>query len=202
MRFLTFIATFAALFALTVGFLAAVDALPEPLDSLQSDSGQAARGTPRTQNITHNQSAEVPVRIVAESIGMDVKVNNPTQSDIETLDKALLTGAVRYPDSALLGQSGTVLIFGHSSYVPVIYNQAYKAFNGIQHLKAGDTVRVYSGSAEHRYRVTGVRLADASEDVVELRSDGTYLTLVTCDSFGRKTDRFVITAEFVDSNAL
>src|SRR3989344_5988290 len=193
MRFLIFIVTFAALFALTVGFLALIDALPEPALSEDAPNGTGPAVSEQT---------EAPVRIVAESIDMDVKVNNPVSTEIKVLDEALLTGAVRYPNSALLGQEGTVLIFGHSSYLPVIYNQAYKAFNNIQKLKAGDTVSVYSGSREYRYRVTGVRLANATEDVVELPSNGKYLTLVTCDSFGRKTDRFIVKAEFVRSLAL
>jgi len=41
-----------------------------------------------------------------------------------------------------------------------------------------------------------VRLANATEDVIELPSTGKFLTLVTCDSFGTKSDRFVVTAQF------
>jgi len=191
MRFLGYLA--AALFAITVGFLALVDALPDTAVSEDAYGGMES---------FVNISSEAPVRIVAESIDMDVRVNNPLSTDIKILDEALLTGAVRYPESALLGQEGTVLIFGHSSYLPVIYNQAYKAFNNIQKLQAGDIIGVYSGSREYRYRVTSVRLANATEDVVELPSDGKYLALVTCDSFGRKTDRFIVKAEFVRSLAL
>jgi LPXTG-site transpeptidase (sortase) family protein len=77
-----------------------------------------------------------------------------------------------------------------------VHNQAYKTFNGIQKLKNGATVSVYSGTTEYRYKVTGVRLANATEDVVELPTNGKFLTLVTCDSFGTKSDRFVVTAEF------
>ncbi|KKW35391.1 hypothetical protein A2852_01795 [Candidatus Adlerbacteria bacterium RIFCSPHIGHO2_01_FULL_54_23] len=193
MRFLGYLATSAALFAITVGFLALVDALPDTAVSEDAYGGMES---------FVNISSEAPVRIVAESIDMDVRVNNPLSTDIKILDEALLTGAVRYPESALLGQEGTVLIFGHSSYLPVIYNQAYKAFNNIQKLQAGDIIGVYSGSREYRYRVTSVRLANATEDVVELPSDGKYLALVTCDSFGRKTDRFIVKAEFVRSLAL
>src|SRR3989344_788477 len=193
MRFLGYLATSAALFAITVGFLALVDALPDTAVSEDAYGGMES---------FVNISPGAPVGLVSESIDMDVRVNNPLSTDIKILDEALLTGAVRYPESALLGQEGTVLIFGHSSYLPVIYNQAYKAFNNIQKLQAGDIIGVYSGSREYRYRVTSVRLANATEDVVELPSDGKYLALVTCDSFGRKTDRFIVKAEFVRSLAL
>ena len=136
------------------------------------------------------------MRIVAKSIGLDKTVANPESTDVDVLDGFLLKGTVRYPTSALLGTSGTVLIFGHSSYLPIVNNQNFKAFNGIQNLKVGETVSVYSATAEYRYAVTSVRLANATEDVIELPATGKFLTLVTCDSFGKKTDRFVVMAEF------
>ena len=181
-----FALTFVALFALAFVFLAGVDALPEPQTNTRTSDVL----------VQDSASAELPVRIVAKSIGLDKTIANPTSTDVETLDTALLDGTVRYPTSARLGEEGTVLIFGHSSYLPIVRNQNYKAFNGIQKLKAGETVSVYSGAAEYRYTVTGVRLANAAEDVIELPSTGKFLTMVTCDSFGKKTDRFVVTAKF------
>jgi LPXTG-site transpeptidase (sortase) family protein len=83
-----------------------------------------------------------------------------------------------------------------------VHNQNYKAFDGVQNLKVGDTVSVYSGSLEYRYSVTGMKVADATEDVVELPSAGKHLVLVTCDSFAQKTNRFVVTADFVGTYSL
>ena len=195
MRALYFAATFVVLFFLHYTFLAAVDALPEPVRGV-TVSGGAYSGEVSVEN------PEAPLRIVASTVDIDAPVENPDSTDIATLDEALLLGAVRYPNSAVLGQEGTVLIFGHSSYLPVVYNRAYKAFNGIQNLKTGDIITVSSVSTQYRYRVTGVRQADASEDVVELPAAGRHLALVTCDSFGRKTDRFIVTADFVETAPL
>lgn len=194
-HFIAFALTFVALFALTYAFMAAVDALPEPV------SGDASLVEMPAQALSA-QVAEFPVRVAAKAIGLDEPVANPESTEVAVLDEALLKGSVRYPTSAQLGVDGTVLLFGHSSYLPIVRNQNYKAFNGIQKLKAGDTVSVYSATAEYRYAVTGVRLANASEDVVELPSNGKYLTLITCDSFGTKSDRFVVTAEFAGAYAL
>lgn len=188
-----FALAFVVLFGLMVAFMAAVDALPEPSEPAVEQTQSEATVPGHT---------EAPVRIVAKTIGMDVSIENPDTTDIEVLDDALLRGAVRWPESAMLGAEGTVFLFGHSSYIPVVYNQAYKAFNQIQDLKTGETISVYSSGMEHRYAVTGVRLADASEDVIELPQSGRQLILVTCDSFGRKTSRFVVTAEFVGAYAL
>ena len=193
----TFALTFVALFALAFVFLAGVDALPEPLGSQSPSQKVQGLGSPQPDHFAQDSaSAELPVRIVAKSIGLDKTIANPSSTDVEVLDAALQGGTVRYPTSARLGEEGTGLIFGHSSYLPIVRNQNYKAFNGIQKLKAGETVSVYSGAAEYRYTVTGVRLANATEDVIELPATGKFLTLVTCDSFGKKTDRFVVTAKF------
>lgn len=188
--------TFVMLFAIMVGFMAAVDALPEAPVGTMPVAQEPVPVEP-TAPIT----AEAPVRVVASTINMDVSIENPGTTDIATLDEALLRGAVRWPESAMLGQEGTVFLFGHSSYLPVVYNQAYKAFNKIQDLKTGESISVYSASTEYRYAVRSVRLADASEDVIELPQTGKQLILVTCDSFGRKTSRFVVTAELVGTFA-
>ena len=195
-QFVMFAITFVALFALTYAFMAAVDALPEPIT--QNANGGTS-DVPWTSDV---QTAEMPVRVIAKTIGLDNTVLNPESTEVAELDASLLKGTVRYPTSALLGVDGTMLIFGHSSYLPIVRNKNYKAFNGIQKLKAGDTVSVYSSTREYRYSVVGVRLANADEDVVELPSNGKYLALLTCDSFGTKSDRFVVTADFVGAYEL
>lgn len=192
---ISFAATFVALFMLAYLFMAAVDALPEPV----SGTSSVAEGTQVEQT---NAVAEQPVRVVAKKIGLAVAVSNTETTDVAALDELLLKGAVRYPTSAMLGEEGTVLLFGHSSYLPIVHNQNFKAFNGIQKLVKGDTVSVYSATTEYRYTVVGVRLANASEDVVELPATGKHLALVTCDSFGTKSDRYVLTADFAGAYAL
>jgi LPXTG-site transpeptidase (sortase) family protein len=146
--------------------------------------------------------SEVPVKIVAASIGLEVSVQNPVSTVIEALDQALLKGAVRYPTSAKLGEDGNVVIFGHSSYLPIVHNLNFRAFNGIQNLSLGDEIMVYSEGRVYIYAVERVEEASAEEDGIPLSVSGKKLTLATCDTFGEKSDRFVVTANFVRSHAL
>lgn len=193
-----FAAVFFAFFVLTLLFLAVVGAIPDaPAPSTPSTQ-------PQTTNVavTNSGTPEAPVRIVASTIGLDIVVQDPTTTDVTTLDADLLQGAVHYPTSAELGVNGTVLIFGHSSYLPVLNDQEYRTFDGIQNLKEGDIVSVYSSTTEYRYSVTSVQVASATSDVIPLPSDGQYLTLVTCDSFASKSNRFIVTADLVGSYAL
>jgi len=193
----SFAGAFVLLFTLSFSVLAATDALPEPV----SDNNARERVV-KDPNQVEVASPEQPVRVVAKAIELDAPISNPGSTNVHTLDTALLKGAVRYPTTALLGEEGTMLVFGHSSRLPVIYNQAYKAFNNIQDLKKGNVVSVLSSTHEHRYKVVSIRVADATEDVVELRTTGKNLVLVTCDNFTSKTSRFVVTAEFVGTYLL
>ncbi len=145
---------------------------------------------------------ESPVRLEIPSLRMKVVVSNPETADVATLDALLLKGAVRYPTSAKLGEEGNVVLFGHSSYLPVVFNPAYKTFDGIQKLLRGDTVIVYSGARVYTYTVRTVTKMSANDGMIPLEVWGSVLTLATCNSFGQKTDRFVVTADLVESHSL
>jgi len=145
---------------------------------------------------------ELPTKIEIPAISLSQKVSNPTSTDVQLLDNALLTGPVRYPSSSKLGVAGNVIIFGHSSYLPIVHNQAFKAFDGIQKLKKGDLITVTGESHTFVYAVDTVEKENTAEDAIPLAVDGSKLTLATCDSFGEKSDRFVVTATLVETNAL
>lgn len=194
MRALAFALTFICLFGLTYLFLGMVDALPNP--------PQAAHEPASVPEAVPAGASELPTRVVIKDVGIDWRVVNPTATDLDTLNTAVDEAPMRWPTSALLGQDGTVALFGHSSHLPIVHNQAYKAFNNIEKLVPGQIVSVYSAAHEYRYKVVGVRVASATEDVVELPADGKYLALVTCDNFGSKSDRYVVTANFEGAYAL
>lgn len=196
----SFAITFVALFALTFAFLAMTDSLPDaPGTATQNSVSQPAATAPSSVSVSN---PEQPIRVVAKDINLDTSISNPATTSVTVLDDDLLKGAVRYPTSAVLGVDGTVLLFGHSSYLPIVYNQNYKTFDGIQNLKAGETVSVYSGTLEYRYAVTSVELANADQDVIELPATGKHLVLVTCDSFATKSTRYVVKADFVGAYSL
>jgi len=137
-----------------------------------------------------------PQRIAITKIGVDIKVLNPVSTDIKVLDNALLSGAVRYPGTGDLESKRNMFIFGHSSYLPVIHNQSYKAFNRLQELKAGDEIKLYSSDKAYTYKVAEVKLTTAEAEFVSLESADRKLILSTCNTFGKKQERFVVTALF------
>jgi len=194
----SFLGIFAVVFLGIVFVLAQYGLLPEASPekaTLPTNSSTTVSSKPIV-------SVEEPVKIEIKKISLVADIANPTSTKAEILDTDLLKGAVRYPTSAKLGEAGNVVLFGHSSYLPVVGNQAYKAFNGIQKLVVGDVITVYSSDAAYEYRVKSVEKQSAASDAgIDLAVAGRVLTLVTCDSFATKSDRFIVTADFVESHS-
>lgn len=196
-------------FFISVITLGQLDLLPDPSTTIAAtnDSGAALAASAVVANATTtaqatNTTPELPVKIAIPAISLSATVANPTSTDVDVLDNDLLSGAVRYPTSAKLGVDGNVVIFGHSSYLPIVHNQAYKTFDGIQKLKQGDTITVYSSGTAYTYAVASVTKMDATSSGIPLTVTGKVLTLSTCDSFASKNDRFVVTANFVESHLI
>ncbi len=196
-----FLGVFILVFFLTTGIAAALDVLPDVSTAavVYSDTTKLSVGPLVTAPVA---APELPVKIEIPAIKLSVSVSNPDTTDVELLDNALLKGAVRYPTSAKLGEQGNVIIFGHSSYLPIVNNKNFKAFDGIQNLKQGDQINVSSDGHIYVYAVDTVVKASATDDSIPLTVTGSKLTLATCNSFGQKTDRFVVTATLVQTTSL
>ena len=148
-----------------------------------------------------NRIGDLPLSIKIPAIGVDSQIYNPATTSLEVLNDYLLKGAVRYPGSGLLGGDGNIFIFGHSTGIKIVNNQAFKTFNGLRNLKQGDLVSVFSDNYEYVYKVLSVSMISADKELVEFNSNNKLLTLSTCSHFGEKSNRDVVQAEFVGRKA-
>jgi LPXTG-site transpeptidase (sortase) family protein len=161
--------------------------------------GETSVQTPLQPAVTRRESqGYLPDRIVIPSLKKDLLVASPQSRDVLVLDKALLKAVVRYPGSGLLGTQGNIFIFGHSTGYRTVNNELFKAFNGIQNLEEGAVIELHGAGKIHIYKVTSVIKTDANDALVDLRVQPgeRRLTLSTCDSFGKKSSRFVVEATF------
>jgi LPXTG-site transpeptidase (sortase) family protein len=193
---LYFLGTFIVLFVL----LYSAGLVPESIKTNQGDSFRVLWDKAQKRAIENqtNQGValgENPTRIVIDKIGVDATVSNPNTTNVTTLDEYLKNGAVRYPSSGLLGM-GNMYIFGHSTSIAIVHNQAYKTFNGLKDLKKGDSIKVYGASKIYKYIVTSVTLVDENKALVEFGNNKNMLTLSTCNTFGAKGERYVIEADY------
>ncbi len=199
----SFLFFFALIFLLSFQTLSGIGMIPSSFAAFsQMPTNAPIVAEPETPAVALVAEGELPVRIKIPAIGVEANVSNPNTTRISALDQALLTGAVRYPGTGTLGAEGNVLIFGHSSYLPVVHNQAYKAFNGIQNLKEGDLITVYGKDKAYTYAVETVEQSNTESGEIPLDVSGSKLTLATCDTFGAKSDRFIVTAKLYSTEAL
>lgn len=191
--------------AVTYGLLYVIDFLPEPIGSAREEQVEEIQNELETIDVEpmeNNDVEPLPVSIHFDSLDKKVKVLNPESSDIKELDMALLSGVVRHPHSADFQNEGTIFILGHSSYLPNVMNKNFQAFNGIQNLKWGDTIRLQSGDREYVYSVDKVYEAKAMDLNIPIQYEVPKLVLATCDSFGSKDDRFIVEATLVESREI
>lgn len=201
----SFLGVFVVIFFISFTALASIGVAPRGFtlgDALPGITGAIIVPIEDTGITVTKGEGELPIKIEIPAIGIETSVANPESTKVADLDRALLGGAVRYPGTGVLGEKGNVLLFGHSSHLPVVHNRAFKAFNDIQNLKVGEVIYVYGDNKKYTYAVEKVEQANTTTGAIPLSSDGARITLATCDNFGSKSDRFVVTAVLTNIESL
>ncbi len=141
-------------------------------------------------------AAEAPQYLEVPSLGISTKIESPETTSVSVLDAALQRAAVYYQGSGTPGNRN-MLIFGHSTGFSVVRNPAYKVFNTIKNAKVGELVYVRTFSGTHTYKITGVKRVSKYNTWIDFDSAKAKLTLATCDSFGKASDRWVLEADYI-----
>lgn len=189
-----------SIFLMTYVLLALLGFVPEQFKFVSTSAPKSQNvqviDTPTTA-VTQTQNTDknlIPTKVEIPKIGVSSIINVPAGIDVATLDNALTKGAVYYPGSGTL-QGGNMFLFGHSTNWSVVNNDAYKTFNDLDKLSAGDEIVLTSGGEKYVYIVRTVKLSSEDDAVVQFASNSPMLTISTCDTFGRKQDRWVVEAD-------
>lgn len=108
---------------------------------------------------------------------------------------------IQYPKTALPGQYGSPVIFGHS-VLPQFFNpKSYiTIFSTLYKLQQGDEIFVDYDHIRYKYVVEEMYEVQPTDlSVLEQRFDGRYLTLVTCSPPGTYLRRLIIKAQITDN---
>lgn len=158
---------------------------------------QVKKNTPPPAIVkTPTVKAEAPMFLEIPGYNVNANIESPRSVQVEVLDAALGRGAVYYPGSGYPGSNNT-LIFGHSTTFKVVRNKAYQIFNNIKNVPPGTLIYVRTQSVVHIYRTRKVERVSKYSAWIEFKSDNPILTLATCDGFGKASDRWVLTADYV-----
>jgi LPXTG-site transpeptidase (sortase) family protein len=159
--------------------------------------GRPATATPEA--IVHQGKGvplETPLSIEIPGYEVNARIEAPQSNDTKVLDDALARGPVYYSGSGLPG-SNNVLIFGHSTTFNVVINISFAVFNYLKDVQPGTLIYVKTQSAVHIYKTRDVKRVSKYTSWIQFKSNTPMLTLATCDSFGKASDRWVLEADYV-----
>lgn len=186
-----FIVVATGAFAVTFSVFYFLGVVPAAFKSINPDSDVITEGSP--YNPVEGETR--PDRITIDKVGVDSFIGQPNTQNVGALDQFLTKGAVYYPGSGTI-ESGNMFLFGHSTGLAIVRNQAYKTFNGIEKLLKGDEIKIEADGVVYIYKVTSVKLSNENDALVRFDSSKRSMTLSTCNSFGAKQERWIVEAEF------
>lgn len=106
----------------------------------------------------------------------------------------LQSAVVHYPGTALPGQTGNVVIFGHSSGVPWEPGKYKFIFTLLDKLTYGDKIFVDYKGTRYTYQVYNTMIV-MPNDMSVLNQSGTHmLSLITCTPVGTSQKRYIVQA--------
>ncbi|MBP9817696.1 sortase [Candidatus Shapirobacteria bacterium] len=108
---------------------------------------------------------------------------------------------IQYPQTALPGQLGNGVVFGHS-VLPQFFNpKSYLTiFATLYRLKQGDEIDVTYDNIQYKYLVEEMFEVQPTDlSILEQRYDGKYISFVTCSPPGTYLRRLVVRARIADN---
>ena len=124
---------------------------------------------------------------------------NIKQAEVGLKDENLSLHLVHYPQTALPGQKGSPVIFGHST-LPQFFNphNYTSIFSVLPNIKQGDEIILLYDNIQYTYQVIKIYEVKPS-DIYVLRQDynQTGLKLITCVPPGTKLKRLVVESKLI-----
>ena len=116
------------------------------------------------------------------------------------MQKALQDGVVHYPGTSLPGQTGNVVITGHSSYFPWDPGQFKDVFALLHDVVKGDRIVVYYNQDKYLYEVNDIKVVMPDNIEVLTQTPDDRITLITCTPVGTNLKRLIVTAKLISKN--
>ncbi|HVX58754.1 MAG TPA: class D sortase [Candidatus Saccharimonadales bacterium] len=161
---------------------------------------QPSRNISDTVLISSTVPASSSPQLIIPKINVQIPIVMAADNSDNTIEKDLESGVVHYADTAMPGQNGNLVIFGHSSNN--IFNPGrYKfAFVLLKRLDSGDTFYIDYHSKRYTYEIFNKVIVPPSNVSVldDISGKTATATLITCDPPGTSINRLVVSAAQID----
>lgn len=149
--------------------------------------------------VASTDKAEVIIPKINVQIPLEFSAKSIREGDIQ---KALESGVVHYPTTAMPGQQGNAAFFGHSSnniFNPGKYKFAFVLLN---ELVTGDTFYLTRDSVAYAYTVIDKKVVEPTEISIldAIPGKTATATLITCDPPGTTLKRLAVIGEQISPN--
>lgn len=143
-------------------------------------------------------------KLIIPKLNIDVPVHFGISNDNRTVMNAMEHGVAQFaiPGAhALPGQSGNLVITGHSAGDIYSNNQYKFIFSGLERLQANDNIYINHNSTRYTYTITKFQTVEPT-NVAALTSpsNNPQLILVTCTPLGTSRYRLLVYADQVAPN--
>jgi LPXTG-site transpeptidase (sortase) family protein len=147
-------------------------------------------------------AAKPKVEISIGKIGITTPMIWSVSEDESIMNEDLKNGVIHFPKTAAPGQTGTMIVSGHSSnyiWAAGNYNHIFKDLNS---LESGDIIDIKVIEQNGRiiiyhYKVNSKIIVGANDQKVFAESQNPTLTLATCWPIGTNFERLLVKAELV-----
>lgn len=150
-------------------------------------------------------------RLIVPRIGQNIPIVRVSSQNLidrnwdaleAEMQDALQDGVVHYPGTSLPGQTGNVVITGHSSYFPWDPGRFKDVFALLHDVVEGDKIVIYYEQDKYIYEVMETEVV-LPEDIDVLKQTAQdKLTLITCTPVGTNLKRLIVYAEPIMKNGV
>ena len=136
-----------------------------------------------------------PAKLTINTVGVEAPVMyDQTKIDEGAFQLALRNGVVHYPNTAVPGAPGNVVIFGHSSGQAWAPGNYKFIFTHLDKLEQDHKIFLDYQGTRYTYSVIGKKVVPPTDISVLEPTEEHTLTLITCTPVGTNKNRLIITA--------
>ena len=118
-----------------------------------------------------------------------------TEFNEKTIQANLKNGVIHLKGTALPGETGNIVITGHSSYFPWAKGSYKAIFATLPKIQINDQIYLNKDNIEYIYKVNNIFEVTPDKTEVMMLGNQSQLTLITCTPVGTATRRLIVQAE-------
>jgi len=173
---------------------------PKPASNIQNSEETGQSNSQTAENLaTNTGGATASYVLKIDKLGLQVPIILDVDgNNKEQYMKALEGGVAQMAKTALPGNSGNTVLFGHSSYYRNKPGSYKTIFAKLSNLSSGDKIVIASNDKTLTYNINEVKTVSPSDvSVVNQNSSGSKLTLITCWPPQTTNERLVVAADLI-----